>query len=190
MIDVVLKFLRDDLNTSLKGAASAGGEPPIVVFPAGDKIGDSVAFALGHVSLLLVRLEEENMMRSADPYARTAPNGTRQRVHPEIHLNLHVLFVPHFADYALSLRWLSQVVGYYQNHRVFTPANYTALSPDVVQLTAELVTLPSGEQNEVWGALRTSYRPSALYRVRMAVFRDGAAETQPVVEDVRVHLQP
>ena len=37
----------------------------------------------------------------------------------------------------------------------------------------ELVTLPQGEQNEIWSALRVSYQPSALFRVRLVVFRDA-----------------
>ncbi len=188
MIDSVLKFLRDNLNASFKEAASNGGEPEVVSFVAGDKIGDSVTFALGHVSLLLVKLEEENTLRPADPYARMAGNGTRQRVQPEIRLNLHVLFVAHFADYALSLRWLSQVVSYFQNHRVFTAANSPALNGQIEQLTVELITLPFAEQNEVWGALRTSYRPSVLYRVRAVVFRDTAAEAESIIEEVRLDL--
>lgn len=35
----------------------------------------------------------------------------------------------------------------------------------------ELVTLPFAQQNEVWNALRTSYKPSVLYKVRMLVFQ-------------------
>ncbi len=188
MIDVALKCLRDDLNVAFKLAASDGGGPDLVAFVAGDKIGDSVVFTLGCVSVLLVKVEEENTLRPADPYSAVAANGTRQRVYPEIRLNLFVLFVAHFADYSLSLRWLSQVVGFFQNKPVFTPENSPSLGPGVDRLTVELLTLPFTQLNEIWGALRTSYRPSALYRVRMVVFRDEAAETVPTVSELRVDL--
>ncbi len=188
MIDVALKFLRDELNTSFKDAGSNGGEPDVVAFVPGDKIGDTVGFTLGQVSLLLVKIEEDNTLRSADPYAAVAPDGTRQRVNPEIRLNLAVLFVAHFVDYALSLRWLSQVVSFFQNHRTFTPANSPALSPAIDQLTLQLMTLPFAELNEIWNALRTSYRPSVLYRVRMVIFRDAAAEAVPLLNEVRLDL--
>lgn len=185
MIDVALEFLRDQLNTSVKAAGSP--EAPVVNFLEGDKVGDSVGFALGTISLLLVKLEEDNALRPADPFARITVNGSQERVRPDIRLNLHVLFVAHFQDYTTSLQMLSKVVAYFQNHPVFTPANSPPLSPEIDQLVVELMTLPFSEQNEVWNALRTSYRPSVLYRVRMLVFRDAEATPQSIVDDVQVN---
>ncbi|HET7713657.1 MAG TPA: Pvc16 family protein, partial [Patescibacteria group bacterium] len=52
------------------------------------------------------------------------------------------------------------------------------------QLIIELVTLSFSEQNEIWGALRVAYQPSALYRVKMVVFYDNEArESAPTIEE-------
>jgi Pvc16 N-terminal domain len=184
MIDLALEFLRDHLNASVKDPGSH--EADLVNFVEGDKVGDSVGFALGTISELLVKLEEENTLRPADPFARVSVNGERQRVRPDIRLNLYVLFVAHFQDYKTSLQMLSKVVAYFQNHRVFTPDNSPTLSLEIDQLVVELMPVPFSEQNEIWGALRTSYRPSVLYRVRMVVFRDAEPESQPVLKEVQI----
>lgn len=192
MIDEVLTFLRDQLNASLTEAARGAGEasaPELVTFVDGDKWGDSVTFALGTVSALLINLEEENTLRRADPYARSAPDGGRQRVQPDIRMNLYVLFVAHFKQYAESLRSLSGVIRFFQNHRVFNHANAPGLSGAIDHLVIELVTLPLAEQNEIWGALRTSYRPSVLYRIRMLVFQDADRLPVPLVEEAALRLQ-
>ncbi|MEM7266516.1 MAG: Pvc16 family protein, partial [Pseudomonadota bacterium] len=51
-------------------------------------------------------------------------------------------------------------------HGVFKYPLYTFKE----KLTVELVTLPFAQQNEIWNALRTTYRSSLLYKVRMVVF--------------------
>ena len=94
--------------------------------------------------------------------------------------DLFVLVVARFPeDYRLSLHHLSRVVGYFQSHRVFNRENSPDLHERIPQVMMELVTPSFAEQNEIWGALRVSYQPSALYRVRMVVFADE--EARPVV---------
>lgn len=186
MIDAALDFLRDQLNATLTPAGDPAADT--VAFVDGDKQQDAVVFKLGTVSVLLVNLEEEGTLRSADPYARITPDGVRHRACPEVRLNLYVLFVAHFPRYADSLRQLSEVVAHFQNHRVFTPANAPTLNAKIGQLVVELVTLPFSELNEIWGALRTSYRPSVLYRVRLVVFRDETLAPERLVQEVRVEV--
>jgi len=73
---------------------------------------------------------------------------------------------------SVALQQLSRVVRYFQNHRVFTRENSPELNEKIPQLVLELITPSFSEQNEIWGALRVSYQPSALYKVRMVVFPD------------------
>ena len=72
------------------------------------------------------------------------------------------------------------VIRFFQQNRALDHDNTPALSPLIDKLVLELVTLPLSEQNEIWSALRVSYHPSVLFRVRMVVFRDadGAAVPQ------------
>jgi hypothetical protein len=150
-----------------------------VVFLDGDKM-DPVSFKLGAVTVLLVNLERENILRAADPYTRTLANGSLQKVQPEIRLNLYVLFVARFKEYERSLSYLSAIISYFQSHQVFNQQNAPELDETIEQLVIELITLPFSEQNEVWSALRTTYHPSVLYKVKMLVFRDE--EAGPVSE--------
>jgi hypothetical protein len=87
---------------------------------------------------------------------------------PDIRLNLHVLFVSHFKQYADSLRHLSEIIRHFQAHRVIHRGNTPQLSERIDHLTLELVTPTFGEWNEIWGALRTSPRPCALFKIRIS----------------------
>lgn len=176
MIDDVLVYLRNHLNEHLRAQSDwvpgeSESEHEKVVFVDGDKM-DPIAFKLGAVSVLLINLEEENTLRAPDAYAQTAPLGGSMKVKPEIRINLYVLFVARFKEYERGLGYLSRIIQHFQSHPVFDHHNAPNLSERIEKLIVELVTLPFSEQNEVWNALRVTYHPSVLYRVKMIVFRD------------------
>ncbi|VAX26463.1 hypothetical protein MNBD_NITROSPIRAE01-2133 [hydrothermal vent metagenome] len=72
----------------------------------------------------------------------------------------------------MGLNTLSQIIQYLQKNRVLSHHNAPELSATIERLIMELTTLPFSEQNEIWNALRTTYHPSVLYKVKMVVMRD------------------
>jgi hypothetical protein len=190
MINEVLTFLKNSLNAHM----NSGGKPndaqeDQVVFLVGQSM-DSLNFKLGAISVIMINLEQESVLRTQDMYARTLLNGVVQKVHPEIRLNLYVLFVAHYQQYEDSLRNLSAVIQYFQNHRFFSHQDSPELSENIDQLVVELVTQSFAEQNELWGSLRLPYHPSVLYKVRMVVFRDQTAKEMPAIEEKVVRTSP
>jgi hypothetical protein len=172
LIADALEFLRGRLNTAMPRDTAGGSAEDLFVY-AGMNGDNDVSFPANAVSLVLVRIEEDTAHRRPEPYLRVAADGARTRVEPEIRLNLFVLVVARFPDdYRLALHHLSRVVGYFQRHRVFNRENSPELHQAIPQLLLELVTPSFSEQNEIWGALRVAYQPSALYRVRMVVFME------------------
>ncbi len=184
MIADVIKFLRDRLNKTLPRDSSEGAAEDLFVY-VGTNRDDSASFKSDAVSILLVRIEEDTTLRQPDPYARIFAKGVHQKVAPEIRLNLWVLFVARFPDdYTQALQHLSDVIRYFQNHRVFNQENSPDLKEEVSQLMLELVTPSFTEQNEIWGALRSAYQPSALYKVNMIVFRDEEGRSLTDVKEL------
>lgn len=172
MIDLVLSFLQQRLNQALPRDRQGEPQEKLFVYAGSDR-DDSLSFKPDALSMLLVRIEEETALRSPDRHARAGADGARQRVEPEIRINLWVLLVARFPDYLAAMRHLSRVLGYFQNHRVFNADNAPDLDAGLQQLMLELVTPSFSEQNEIWGALRTAYLPSLLYKVRLLVFQDS-----------------
>jgi len=174
MISEVLVLLKDAVNNYLGatlGWGSAQPETGQVVFLDSDKL-DVQDFKLGAVTLVLVNLEQEHSMRPGDPYRTTLPDGTTQRVHPPIHLNAYVLFAARFKEYQQSLRYISLILQFFQNHRVFDHENTPTMSDRLDRIQVDFMTLPFSEQHNLWMLLRTSYQPSLLYKVRMVVYHD------------------
>ena len=190
MISQVLVFLKQCLNAYLDAKSDwSPGEPrdDKVEFINGEKM-DPISFKLETVSVLLINVEQENTQRAADPYSRMSPDGSRQRIQPDIRLNLYVLFVARFKQYEKSLNYLSLIIQYFQTHRLLNQHNSPDLSEQIEQLSIELITLPFSEQNEIWNALRTTYHPSVLYRVKMVVFTDEDSQVTSEITEKNLLL--
>jgi hypothetical protein len=190
MIGEVLVFLRDRLNDyiqAMSGTPSPDAGEDKVLLIDGEKM-DPVEFRPGAITALLINIEQETTQRGADPYRSISVDGLPLRVQPDIRLNLYVLFVARYKVYEQGLDSLSKVIRCFQTHRVFDHDSAPALSPSVEKLVLELVTQPLSEQNEIWSALRTSYHPSVLYRVRMIVFKDGMGTSVPQVGSMELRL--
>ena len=149
-------------------------DPPvdIISFLKQENQQDFIKFELNKVTPILVNVEEENQLRPADRFARMADNGSREKIWPDVRLNLYVLFVSSFYDYTDALYYLGLIVKYFQTHPIMNHDNTPQMSLEIGRLQVELITLPFSEQNEVWNALRSAYHPSLLYRVKMLVFQD------------------
>jgi len=194
MIGDVLSLLRDQLDAFVRAAAPGdddnAGDARVQLLDGAKA--DPIEFRLNAITLLLVNIEQETGLRSADPYLRAPGEGGLRKLQPEIQLNLKLLAVARLKVYGEGLNQLGQVIRFLQQHRAIEPGNRPGWPRQLDRLVLELVTLPQGEQNEIWSALRVSYQPSALFRVRMVVFRDsdGAAVPQITQTRVRVVQQP
>jgi hypothetical protein len=191
VIGQILVFLRKQLDDYLRAELAGGVDEPVadkVVFLEGDKL-DPIAFKEEAVSELLVNVEEERQLRAADPYVRVQ-DGKPQRAQPDLRLILYVLFVARFKQYDSGWEHLSKVIEYLQTNRTFERADHPDLPDGVEKLILELVTQSFADQSDVWNMLRTTYHPSALYRVRLIVLQDVKPAVQSQISQppvVNVH---
>lgn len=180
MIHEVLGFLKEQVNQYLRSNHFADEDK---VFFMRSERPDAITFPKDAITPLLINLEEENTLRPGDPYVQVRGDGTRAGINPEIRLNLFVLFVCNFNAYEESLKYLSYIIKYFQRNRLFTHESSPQLTDNVDRLVMELVTMPFTSQNEIWNALRTTYVPSVLYKVKMIVFEDEDAYALPMTRE-------
>jgi hypothetical protein len=185
----VLVFLRTHLDEHLKVELQQDDSmADRVVFVAGDQM-DPIAFRLGAVSILLINVEEERILRTPDLYARRSEDGQLQRGQPDIRLILYLLFVARFTQYDVGWQHLSKIIEHFQSSRVFDHSNTPTLPSTIEKLMLELVTLGFAEQNEVWSALRTTHHPSILYRVKLIALRDKHVKDSDEIDVIETHVR-
>ena len=142
---------------------------------------DRLVIEPGKVSMLLVRIEEEKLLRNEMPHIRRDSSGGYTGIAPDIKLHLWLLLIAKFSEYEQALRHLSNVIGYFQKNRVFNRENSPNMDVGVSTLLVELLSPSLDDQHKIWGQLQAPYQPSVLYKVTMSIFRDPGGEPLPTV---------
>lgn len=185
MVDVALKFLRDELNMFLRTRAGSSGEV-VKLSKIVDESG-KYAFDAG-LCLSVINIEEERTFKSQLP-EYTYVDGHHIVLQPELKLNLHLLVGANFGLYDEALKFISHVLVYFQSHISFTSEEYPGLDPRIGKLTVELQSLNYEQLNQVWAFIGGKQLPSAIYRLRMVILQDEAQVTiQPPLTTVRIDL--
>jgi hypothetical protein len=175
MIDIALKFIKDELSAYLK-RMEAAIEDFDVVFPDTDSSDESL-FKMNKITLMLLNIEQESSLREPDLYRKVSARGAVQRVNPDVSVSLVIMLVARMRDYTNGLRYISNVIQFFLSNPVFSSETHPNTKPEIDRLVLELMTLPLAQQHELWSAMKTAYLPSVLYRVKLLVFQDS--ESRP-----------
>lgn len=139
------------------------------------------------VIMSVVNLEQETARQFSATYQRNGASGMK-RLNEPYDFNLDVLITSLFSDYNEALKFLSESIYFFQAHNVFDHTNTPQLSPNIQQLTFQVIKLSYGEAHNLWTALGAKYMPSVLFKMRMLSFQDSDGvdafeirHTEPVV---------
>ncbi|WP_310601237.1 DUF4255 domain-containing protein [Desulfobulbus sp.] len=169
MLDVALKFLRDEINAAL--ALRTGSDAVKVLLTRIAEETGKYAFAIDNIGCSVINIEEERVFKAQMPDYATV-NGQQVATSPELKLNLHLLFAAHFTHYDQALKYLALILTFFQSHPVFTSDRYPALAPACGKLVAELISFNYEQLNQVWAYLGAKHLPSVVYRVRLVTLQE------------------
>ncbi len=182
MLGDTLSYVKQKLATQL----GTGKSLPQFVFLA-QQDDDAIRFSKDAITMLLINMEKEENTKPDNAYINKVGVGESAKyynVFPEIRLNIYLMLVANWGDYITGLNRLSDVIAYFQANRVFADQADEGYPKNVEKLTVEFITLPLGQQNELWTALRTTYRPSALFKIRMLVFQANNKDAVTKIKSV------
>jgi hypothetical protein len=169
MLDVALSFLVKSLNTYLVArTGSSFGEAEVSRL-----VDDGGKWAVKEdkLGLSLVNIEEERILKSHLPES-TYVNGRQIVREPDLKLNVSVVFAANFKQYDQGLRYISQVLTYFQSVPSFTQSEYPGLDPRIERLVVELQSLSFEQLNQVWAFIGGKQLPSVFYKLRMIILQD------------------
>ncbi len=174
MIKDALTFITSELNDFLKVRSAIGSEDMVILSNIINQDGGVAIKEDNKIILSLINIEEEINRRSMASYIKTE-NGNAAHVNPSVQLNLYVMFSAYFTNgnYPDSLKFISDVIAFFQAKRVFTPQNSPRLNDKIDKLIFELIKLSYQELSHLWGMVGAKYLPSAIYKVRMLTIQEG-----------------
>ena len=177
MIKEALSYISEDLNQALKRRLDLK-EDKVQLSNLVNPDGSLAMLEDNKVVVTLIRAEEETVIKGND-WVRSN-SGTTSKGYPPVHLNLFVLFTASFyqGNYSESLKFLSEVVGFFQSKSMFNRQNSPGLDPAIDKLIAELYKSNFQELSHIWGMMGAKYLPSVIYKVRMVTIDQGQVRDQ------------
>jgi hypothetical protein len=102
----------------------------------------------------------------------TSGRGASSLARPDLPpacLNIYLMVAANYSgkNYGESLKYISDVIGFFQRHPVFDRQAYPAMDSGIEKLILDMENLDRRELNNIWGMFGGKYIPSVLYRIRM-----------------------
>ena len=173
MIDETVKFIEKELNAYFRFRMETI-EDKVLASGLVNQDGSSAVKDENKVIISLVDLQEEGVLKNTGVSHSLRQGGFVKSPLP-VHLNLYLLFSSLFGtgNYTESLRYLSEVILFFQARPVFDRAGYPALqNTNIERLVFEMYHPDYQARNNLWSTLGAKYIPSVIYKVKMLTLHD------------------
>jgi hypothetical protein len=185
IVDIINNYMApDDVNPPL-------GLADISQINDGGEVAQCAAYKL---LLSVVHVEENDVVNSPETLKREnhAPRCDYSTLRQ---LEVTVLFSA-TNEYANALRLLEKVIRFFQIKNVFLPFNTPELemlnkagNAHVGKVTFDRVNLNLDQLQQLWNALGGDYRPSLVFKMRMAIVREqDVAARGPFLRNMMGHM--
>lgn len=181
MIYEVLSSLTEEINDYFKSKLKVN-EQKIILSGLVNQDGTVAIQGENKIVVTLVNIEKETAKSFTQKGALPSGNSA-----PVLNLNLYVLFSAYFSaiNYHEALRFLSFIIGYFQQKSVFNRSNTVGLDDKIDKLTFEIVDLNSDSLSHLWAYIGAKYMPSVLYKIRMVTFDESVVrEFRPSITGI------
>ncbi|MEO5999539.1 MAG: DUF4255 domain-containing protein [Chitinophagaceae bacterium] len=188
MIYDVLNFLKLRLESFLSEKRSS--KEPLITLSNPWSNNDDNKNSSYLNSMSLINIEEEKTFISQGHKIVQGKNGKYYKKEPDLKVNLYVLISAYNKNYEDALKFISKVVGFYQQNNVFQKDRNNLQNDDfpvnVEKLIIELYTADFDQQSQIWGSLNTGYLPSVIYKVRMLIIdTDKADQEVSLIKEIK-----
>ena len=186
MLDLVLKFFADELNSYL--CARTGLTEDKIALSAVVNENGKYAIKDDSIGISIINIEEEASIKNQLPVS-TYTNGQHVILAPALRLNIYIMFAANFKFYDQSLKYISYILAYFQANRVFVPEQFPALDESLERLAIDLQALNYDQLNQVWAFIGAKQLPSVVYRVGVVSIQDKSqTEIRPPVYHVKTDV--
>ncbi|GAB5381067.1 MAG: hypothetical protein Alis3KO_04980 [Aliiglaciecola sp.] len=186
MINIALQHVVSELNTYFGLRTGAAADSNVVAASLFDVDGNVNSAAQNKVVMSMVNLEQDAVYKPLESF-RTLPDGSSERLKPEININLYILFIANLSSYFEAMKSLTNVISFFQLNPYFDYKSISGLENIRGRLSFELFSMTFEQQNNLWGVLGAKYMPSVVYKVGMLEVRDDQVEgIAPPVKEIHI----
>lgn len=175
MVNETLSFLASEVNKFLDSRLGTQPDPRLKignVSRAFDDSGSGLNPLTGNAILSLINIEEETFSRSLQSFKNSDTHTTFKQ--PQ--LNLYLLFSMNRDDYEESLKWLAEIILFFQYQPLFTSYTHAEIPSKIQELMVEMYFMNFEQVNHLWSVQGGKYLPSVVYKVRQTTINESFRE--------------
>jgi len=94
-------------------------------------------------------------------------------------LNIYIVIAASYTNYNESLQSIFNAIAFLKQNTIFIPSATNELNKAIDKIIIEMVNMPIQNVDHLWSALKASYMPSAVYKVRVFYNTSIAGELLP-----------
>jgi hypothetical protein len=178
MILACVNHIASQLNQFLKNSFELS-EDIVVVSNLVGHDGSMESQTNNRLAIFLTNIEKDTM--PSRPHSQSRAMSDRDVVSSKpIFLNLYLMVAANFtgSNYPEGLKFISNVIAYFQQQQVFNHQNSPDLDPGIDKIILDIENFKSHELSNLWGMFGAKYVPSVVYKVRMVVIDSKAVQAQ------------
>lgn len=174
MINKALQFTCDVLDQFLKNRFGLD-ESKVLLNNLIESNGSVPEINQNKIVMSLINIEKE----TAKPfYSRNQkmPNGNYSDVNPSGRFNLDLLISSNFDNYNETLRFLNEVIVFFQINNVLDAATSSSIPAGLGKLEFEVEKITYHQMQSLWTAMGAKYQPSIIYKMRLVTIQGAQTE--------------
>ena len=176
MISSAVSAIVDELNQFLKIRFRLDEDRVILSNLVGPD-GNSSLKEMNKVVVSVVNIQEEKLGKPKNNSVVSI--GSK----PPVFLNIFILFTSVFDEKLNkeSLKFISAVVSFFQNKKLFTPGDTPQLDSSIEKIVMDIYNLDFKDQSSMFSTLGAKYSPCIMYKMRMVAIDEGTMDYTPGV---------
>ncbi|WP_020589068.1 DUF4255 domain-containing protein [Desulfobacter curvatus] len=188
MINNVLELVTTSLNRYLK-IRFEFSEHMVVLSSLVEPDGTMVSATDNKLVISLVGIERDTCANTSPVVNTKGEGGASAKARPGIRLNLYIMVAANFSagNYNEGLKILSQAIGFFQKHPVFTRHNIPDMDPKIGKLIFSIENMSIRDLSSLWSVISNKYLPSVLYKIQVvAIDTEAVVQRTLVIEGEKV----
>jgi len=183
MISKALQFTGDILGMYLKNRMGLD-ENKVQLNNLIENNGNVPAGNQNKVVISLINIEKETI-RPFYNHSSKLKDGNYAEVNPGQRFNLDLLVSSNFDDYKETLKFLDEVILFFQSNPSVDASSFSNIPPPIQKLEYETERINYHDMQSLWTAMGAKYRPSLVYRMRLvSVQMDEAYGYVPAIKSI------
>lgn len=133
------------------------------------------------VVISLINIEKE----TAKPFYirnKQLPDGSYADINPSERYNLDILISSNFEKYSETLKFLDEVILFFQIYQCIDGSSFSAIPAGLNKLEFEIEKVTYYQMQNLWTAMGAKYQPSVIYKLRLVTVQGN--ETEQVIPAV------